>query len=226
MKLYRDIFDFIFPRNCIICKRLLNDSEVVICVYCNYDIPRTNFHKDPENPVAQLFWGRIRIEYASAFFYFSKGSGYQKLIHFLKYEGMKDIGIEIGKIFGAELKGSGFETADFLVPVPLHKRKQRKRGYNQSEMIAKGMAISLGKAVFTDILTRMEFTETQTRKSRYDRFINVSGSFSVLNREKCKGYHILLIDDVVTTGSTLEACVEELINSGAARVSIAALAVA
>ena len=206
--------------------RLLNDNEAVICVFCNYDMPRTNFHKDPENPVAQLFWGRVQVEHASSFFYFNKGSGYQKLIHSLKYKGMVDIGIELGKMFGAELKGTGFESVDFLVPVPLHKKKQRKRGYNQSEMIAQGMALSLGKELFTDFLTRMEFTETQTRKSRYDRFVNVSKSFSVLNRENCTGYHILLVDDVVTTGSTLEGCVEELIKNGASKVSIATLAVA
>lgn len=226
MQFLKDIFDFTFPRNCIICGRLLNDSEKVICTYCYYEIPRTNFHKDPENPVAKLFWGRIKVEHATAFFYFNKGSRYQKLIHALKYEGRKDIGIEAGKIFGFELKGSVYEQADFLIPVPLHWKKQRKRGYNQSEMIALGMGKALGKPVYTDILERIEFTSSQTRKTRYDRFTNVTGSFIVKNCEKCAGRNILLIDDVVTTGSTVEACAEVLIKNNISKVSLATLAVA
>ena len=226
MQILKDLLDFAFPRNCILCGRFLNDSEKVICIFCYYGIPRTNFHQDWENPVARLFWGRIRVEYATSFFYFNKGSLYQKLIHGLKYEGRKDIGLETGKMFGTELRGSVFELADFLVPVPLHSKKQRKRGYNQSEIIAEGVGIMLGKEVQKDILVRIEFTGTQTSKSRYDRFGNVTGNFRVLNPEKCHGKHILLIDDVVTTGSTLEACAEVLLKENASRVSVATLAVA
>lgn len=226
MQILKDILDFAFPRNCMLCGRLLIDSEKIICTFCNYGIPRTNFHKDPENPVAALFWGRIKVEHATSFFYFHKGGAYQKLIHGLKYQGRGDIGIITGIMFGSELKGTVFEQPEFIIPVPLHRRKKRKRGYNQSEMIASGVGKALDKPVYTDILERNEFTVTQTRKSRYDRYANVSGSFLVRAPERCAGKHILLIDDVVTTGSTLEACTEILLENGADKVSVATLAVA
>jgi ComF family protein len=226
MQMLNDLFNFAFPRNCLLCGRLLNDSEVIICTICYYNIPRTDFHRYKDNPVARLFWGRTEIEYATAYFYFSKGGAYQKLIHGLKYQGRMDIGIETGRLFGSELKGSCFDEVDCLVPVPLHPKKQRKRGYNQSEMIAKGIAKALDKPVLTDILLRAEMTATQTRKSRFDRYTNVAGNFYVKNPGLIMEQHLLLVDDVVTTGSTLEACIEILRENAIEKISIAALCVA
>lgn len=226
MGFFGDILNFIFPSNCITCGRLLVENEFVICTFCFYELPRTNFHLDDENQVSQLFWGRINISYATAYFYFSKGGRYQKLIHSLKYEGRSDVGIALGRIFGAEISGSVFNNVDVVVPVPLHRKKLKKRGYNQSEMIARGLCESLDKPLITDLLKRIDHTDTQTRKSRYDRFVNVSGSFSSDKVFDLSEKHILLVDDVVTTGSTLEACAEVLLNEGARKVSIAVLAVA
>lgn len=226
MKILKDILDFAFPRNCILCGRLLNDKEKVMCTFCYHELPRTDFHNDADNPVSQLFWGRVTVEHAASFFYFNKGSACQKLIHGLKYGGREDIGIETGRMYGIELKGSLFENCDFIIPVPLHRKKQRKRGYNQSEIIARGLGETMYKPVYPGIMERVEFTGTQTRKSRYDRFTNVSGSFVVKSPDICQGSHVLLVDDVVTTGSTLEACVEALKEAGVEKVSIATLAVA
>jgi len=224
-RLYYYLLDFVFPRNCYICEKLLTDYESVICSECYYSIPRTNFHKDPENAVIQLFWGRINISFATAFFYYNKGSKYQKLIHNLKYEGQSNIGIEAGRMFGAEIKGSVFNSVDIIVPVPLHRKKLKKRRYNQSEMIARGICESLDKPLVNDLLERIEYTDTQTRRSRYERFMNVTGCFRLCSHEKHMHKHILLIDDVITTGSTLEACAAVLLEAGF-KVSVAALAVA
>ena len=226
MGILNDILNFIFPRNCITCSHLLTDNEHIICSECYYAIPRTNFHKDPENPVLQLFWGRISICNATSFFYFNKGSRFQKLIHSLKYEGRSNIGIEAGKMFGAEIRDSVFNTVDIAAPVPLHRKKLRKRGYNQSEMIATGICKSLGIPLVADLLERTEFTDTQTRRSRYDRFTNVTGSFRLNESYDFRDKHVLLVDDVVTTGSTLEACAEVLLEGGYTKVSVATLAVA
>jgi ComF family protein len=225
MNIFSDLLNFIFPANCVTCSKILTDHEKILCSDCYYSIPRTNFHDDPENAVLQLFWGRVNISHATAFFYFNKGSLYQKLIHDLKYKGRSDIGIEAGKMFGAEIRESVFNTVDLVIPVPLHRKKLRKRGYNQSEMIARGICMSLGKPLIPDLLERVDFTGTQTRRSRYDRFTNVTGCFRLNMNYKHSGKHILLVDDVITTGSTLEACAETLLESGS-QVSVATLAVA
>jgi len=226
MQLKDDFLQFFFPDLCVACGQILNRQEKVLCAHCMFHIPRTEFHNDPENPVSQLFWGRVKIEHAGSFFYFNKGSSYQPLIHKLKYSGRSDIGIEMGKLFGSELRRSVFAMADLIIPVPLHPTKLKKRGYNQSEMIARGIAQSLVLPVNTHSLLRVESTETQTRKSRFDRFINVEGKFSIEKTSELEGKHIILTDDVVTTGSTLEACAIALLCIDGTKVSILTLAVA
>jgi ComF family protein len=226
MQLTDDFLQFFFPDLCLACGQILNNQEKVLCTPCLFHIPRTEFHKDPENPVSQLFWGRVKIEYAAAFFYFNKGSAYQPLIHKLKYNGRRDIGIEMGKAFGAELRKSVFASADVIIPVPLHPKKMKIRGYNQSEMIANGLASALGLPVNIVSLLRGESTETQTRKSRFERFRNVEGKFRVHGGLELEGKHIILADDVVTTGSTLEACAIALLEIKGTKVSILTLAVA
>jgi ComF family protein len=226
MQITDDFLQFFFPDLCVACGQILNKQEKVLCAQCLYHIPRTDFHKDPENQVSQLFWGRVKIEYAAAFFYFNKGSAYQPLIHKLKYGGRRDIGTEMGKLFGSELRNSVFAEADVIIPVPLHPKKIKIRGYNQSEMIANGLSRSLNLPVNTNSLIRSESTETQTRKSRFDRFINVEGKFIISNSQDLEGKHIIIADDVVTTGSTLEACAIAVLEIRGTKVSILTLAVA
>ncbi len=226
MELLRDLFQFFFPELCVACGQLLTSKEKVLCTSCFYHLPRTDFHKFNDNPVSQLFWGRIRIESATSWFYYFKRSAYQSLIHKLKYNGRKDIGIEMGKAFASEILSSSFSNVDILIPVPLHPGKLSKRGYNQSEVIAAGISSIFNKKVLTDVLIRASFTDTQTRKSRFERFKNTEGKFVVNDKFKIHQKHILLIDDVVTTGSTIESCTQALLEVPGVRVSVVTLAVA
>jgi len=217
--------ELFFPRLCVVCGDKLVEQEQLICLHCLHHIPRTNFHLNVDNPVAQLFYGRVPIEFATSFFYFSKGSKYQTLLHNLKYKGMKELGDEIGKHFGIDLaQSSHFSSVDLICPVPLHPQKEKKRGYNQSWWIASGIARQMQKELLDDNLKRVVATETQTRKTRYERWTNVEGIFDLTNPEAFAGKHILLVDDVVTTGSTLEACAQAIHSKTDARVSIATLA--
>jgi ComF family protein len=226
MEILNDLLQFFFPELCVACGQLLTSKEKVLCTSCFYHIPRTDFHKFSDNPVSQIFWGRVKIEYATSWFYYFKGSSYQSLIQKLKYKGRKDIGFEMGKAFAAEILSSVIPEVDFLIPVPLHPGKLSKRGYNQSEIIASGISIIFKKKVLTDVLIRTTFTDTQTRKSRFDRFINMEGKFVVRDGLPIQNKHILLIDDVVTTGSTIESCAQALLNVPEVKVSVATLAVA
>ena len=226
MSILEDFAGLFFPRLCISCSDALFRHESMLCDRCLYHLPRTSFHRDQENPVARLFWGRVKIEQATSFFYFTKGSPYQKILHELKYEGMKEIGLEMGKIFGREICESAFGMVELIVPIPLHRSRQRKRGYNQSEWIAMGLAEGLKKPMDSSSLVRKVASSTQTRKGRYDRWTNVEGIFRVIAPDKLESKHILLVDDVVTTGATLEACASEILMLANTRVSIATLAVA
>ena len=219
--------ELLYPRLCVVCGDKLIEKEQWICLHCLHHIPRTNYHLTPNNPVSQIFYGRVQIEYATSFFYFNKGSKYQTLLHNLKYKGMKELGEEIGKHFGIDLQQSpGFSSVDLICPVPLHPQKEKKRGYNQSWWIASGIAKQLNKELSENNLNRVIATETQTRKSRFDRWQNVEGIFELSDPEAFCGKHVLLVDDVVTTGSTLEACAMSILSKTNARVSIATLATA
>jgi ComF family protein len=222
-----DILKLIFPPTCAACGGILVKNERVICLQCNYDLPRTDFHLEQDNPVAQIFWGRVRIENATAFYFFNKGSRFRHLVHELKYNGRKDIGLELGRIFGYEIgKKDEYRQTDLIVPVPLHRKKQKKRGFNQSECIAHGISQALGRPLDINSIIRSFHSSTQTRKSRYDRWLNVEGIFRVINPEILTGKHILLVDDVITTGATIEACATEILKIEGTKVSVAVLAVA
>lgn len=221
---YYDMLELFFPTLCVACGERLVSQEKFLCVPCWSDLPVTNYHNTPDNKVAQLFWGRAKVEYATAYFSYKKGSNYQHLIHYTKYKGLKDLGFETGKRFGAVLRESEFfNSIDLIVPVPLHPKKQKLRGYNQSEWIANGIAETMNKPVSVQNLQRNLHTSTQTSKTRFERWQNVENIFEVTNRDEFMGKHILLIDDVVTTGSTLEACLLELLKVEQTRVSIATL---
>jgi len=226
MQLISDFTALFYPELCLTCGGRLVAMEKFICLDCLDDLPRTAFHMDAGNKIAQLFWGRVMVENATSWLFFRKGSRYQKLVHYLKYKGIKEVGEEMGKLFGQDLRESPFSMAELVLPVPLHPRKLKLRGYNQSEWIARGIAVSLGLSLSSDLLEREVFTETQTRKNRFERWQNVEGIFRVTDPEMVKNKHILIVDDVVTTGSTLEAAAVTLLKAGAAKVSIATLACA
>lgn len=222
-----DVLSLFFPQPCEVCGEVLVQGEKVICLSCLVEIPRTQFHLQKGNNLEKVFWGRVKLEQVAAYFYYTKGSSYQALLHRLKYEGRKEIGFEIGRLYGSELKSAGaFKDVDFLVPIPLHPKKEKKRGYNQSLQIANGLAESLAIPVRTDILLRDHFTETQTNKSRIQRWENVTEIFSVCAPEMLTDKHLVLIDDVITTGATIEACSEVITAAARCRISALSMAVA
>jgi len=222
-----DLIGLLFPNLCNACGITLFQSEHLICTKCLFDLPFTDYHIHAENRVAKQLWGRTPFHSAMALLYFRKGAKVQNLIHNLKYNNKTDVGILLGNLLGERLKDSPlYQNIDLIIPVPLHHKKLRSRGYNQSAFIAAGTAEQSGVNFDEAILTRNRATETQTKKSRYNRYENMRGVFEVPNPEFIKGKHILLIDDVITTGATLEACASVLLNNGASKISIAALAFA
>ncbi len=222
-----DLINLLFPELCNGCGKLLYHGEKDICTKCLYDLPFTDFHLHEDNLVAKQLWGRLQINAAMAMLYFKKGTKVQNLIHGLKYAGKTDIGLSLGKLLANRLYKSDFYAdIDIVIPVPLHQKKLRQRGYNQSEYIAKGLAEELGISVSTKHLLRNKSTESQTKKARYTRYENMQDVFNVKNMDDLLGKHILLVDDVITTGATLEACGNVLLNCGIKKLSIAAIAFA
>ncbi len=225
--LWDDFISLLFPRICYGCGNQLMRNESLICTECYVLIPRTGYHNIEGNPVEQLFWGRCYLERAAAFSFYTRGSRIRSLIHNLKYRGIREIGNELGRIYGLSLKSAGFtDGIDMIIPVPLHARKMRVRGFNQSELISAGISEVTGLPVDTVSLTRVVHSSTQTRRSRYDRWTNVEGIFMVMNASTLINNHILLVDDVITTGSTIESCACELLKLPGVKISVAALAVA
>ena len=225
--LWDDFISLLFPRLCYACGNHLMRNENLICTECYVVIPRTNYHKLEDNPVAQLFWGRCMIEKAAAFSYYNKGSRIRNLIHYLKYKGVREIGYELGRIYGLSLKASGFtDDIDLIIPVPLHPAKKRIRGFNQSETISMGIADVAHLPLDVKSLARTIVSVTQTKRSRYERWTNVEGIFQVVDPLSISGKHILLVDDVITTGSTIESCTNALLKFEGVKVSVVALAFA
>lgn len=222
-----DFVSLLFPELCAACRETLVANEHIICTDCMFNLPYTNFHLQADNIVAQQFWGKMNVEAAFALFYFTKGGKVQNLLHQLKYNGQQDVGKLMGKMAGEQLlKNKVFNSIDYIIPVPLHKKRLRERGYNQSECFADGLAEKLNAAVEVGNLVRQRATSTQTRKSRFARFENMQEVFAVTAPEKLKGKHILLVDDVITTGSTLEACGSELLKIPGLKLSVATVAYA
>ncbi len=216
-----------FPRQCAVCGNALQEGEEGICMKCNMDMPRTNYHLHQENPIERLFWGKIPLERATSYFFYHKGSDFCNILHQLKYGGRKDIGDVMGRFMAAELISTGFfRGIDKIVPVPLHPRKQKLRGYNQSECLAHGISVVTGIPVDFSSVVRKKHTDTQTRKSVYERWENVDGIFTLCEAETFKGKHILIVDDVLTTGSTTTACADAFKGVEGLRISILTLAVA
>lgn len=227
MSMLQDFIELFFPVVCECCGNLLYRNERTLCTRCRMRLPRTHFYLDDQNPVAATFWGRVNFQYATSFLYFSRAGRVQHMMHRFKYKGRREIGSLLGELFARELRRSeNFQNIDAIVPVPLHWSKQKKRGYNQSEVIANAMAPILKSRLETEVLYRNTATETQTKKSRLLRAENVKGKFSVQYPEKIRGKHLLLIDDIITTGATIEACAQTLLTVDQVKVSIASLAYA
>lgn len=220
-----DVGNFFFPAYCPVCGRPMQVPEEILCFNCELKMPRANYVDDPDNPVAQLFWGRTQVEEATALFRFEKGSKYQKLLHLLKYKGDIKMGNFLGRMLGSELQQTNYSQADYLVPVPLHPKREAKRGYNQSEIIARGVSQILDIPIQEKIIYRKEHTSSQTKKSRYERWENMKGVFQLCEKaEDYTGKSILLIDDVITTGSTLEACADTILQLPETKIRIATIA--
>jgi ComF family protein len=222
---FNDLVALFFPELCTACGRNLYRNERVICTNCIYHLPLTNFHSDPENKMARQLWGRFPFVQTIAFLYFRKGSRIQNLMHQLKYKKNQETGIRLGELYAYDLKRStSFKQADLIIPVPLHPSKLKKRGYNQSECIANGISSILNIPVSTNNLIRTENTETQTKKSRYARYENLINAFSIKDKSELINKHIMLVDDVLTTGATLEACSIKLLEIQGTKISICTLA--
>jgi len=222
-----DFVSLLFPELCAACRESLVANEQLICTACRYGLPFTNFHLQPDNIVAQQFWGKIQLQGAYSLYYFSKGGKVQNLMHQFKYRGMKQIGNLLGNIAGGQLaQNEVFNMVDLIVPVPLHRKRLQQRGYNQSAHFAEGLAEKLNAAVEINNLVRTTVTETQTHKSRFARFENMQDVFTIENPERLKNKHVLLVDDVITTGSTLEACGTQLLKIEGLKLSIATVAYA
>ncbi|MGI4021732.1 MAG: ComF family protein [Janthinobacterium lividum] len=220
-----DFISLIFPELCQACAKSLYRNEEIICADCLYHLPFTDFHLNADNPVAQQFWGRAPVEAAFAMLYFSKGSRVQNLMHQLKYKNKPEVGTYLGNLAGKRLlKNSVFASADMIIPVPLHQQKLLKRGYNQSLSFAEGLSQQMLIPVASQNLIKTTNTESQTKKSRTSRYENLKEVFSVKNPQQLIGKHILLVDDIVTTGATLEACCTILLEIPDVKISLTAIA--
>jgi len=223
----KDFISLIYPHLCASCGKTLYRKENCICSFCKISFPKTNFHNEKDNPISKIFWGRAEVHSAAAYCFFNKGDKIQHVIHELKYKGNDQVGAEMGKLYGSDLEKSDlFSNADFLVPVPLHKTRQTKRGYNQAEVIADGLSITMKIPVDNTTLIRGQYNETQTKKSHYERWKNVDSIFQITDFNRFLNKHVIIVDDVITTGSTMEACVQTLLLVEGIKVSVVTLAYA
>ena len=221
----RDFISLFFPNYCFGCSQSLVKGEDTLCTNCLLELPKTNYHFLADNPIKTRLAGRLPLKYALAFLKFRKTGIVQHLLHQLKYNNQPEVGIKLGKSYGYELSQSGFQHEfDVIVPVPLHPARERTRGYNQSAKFAEGLGESLNIPWDAGISVRKVATVTQTRKSKQERWDNVKNVFDIPESERIKDKRILLVDDVITTGATIEACGMHLINSGCRELSIACLA--
>ncbi len=227
MRWMDDFVGLFFPRVCNSCGAVLLRNEEQICTQCLMSLPKTNFHLHLENPVTEIFAGRFPIRAASAYLYFAKAGRVQRMIHQFKYKRNLELGRVMGRMFGNDLhKSQLFSGLDCVIPVPLHWSKQKARGFNQSEIFGKEIATALNIPLFNGVLVREKATETQTRKSRFERWQNVSYVFRVVEPEKIAEKNILLVDDVITTGATIEAAASTILEVPATSISLAFLAIA
>ncbi len=225
--LFNNLLSLFYPRLCVGCGEALQQHEEHLCLHCRMHLPETNFHKQKDNPLVNIFAGRVRVREVASLLYYKKGNAVQQILHALKYKGKKELGAYLGEYYGKMLiQEARFQSVDFIIPIPLHPKKQRKRGYNQSEWIAKGLSAGMGIPYRNDVLIRAQFTDTQTRKSRFNRWENVKEVFEAVPDETVQGKHLLVCDDVLTTGATMEAAIQKLLTIPGVTVSVVTLATA
>ena len=219
------VLDFVSPRLCVICGRRLLPSQPLLCSHCTLHLPVTNYYLSPlDNPMARLFWGLFPIERASALFFYEPKASTRELIYDLKYRGYPIIGEEMGALIARHYQPAGFfEGVDAIIPVPLTRRRRWQRGYNQSEMLARGIREVTGLPILTDVLKRTSFKGSQTKRNQWERRENVEGVFRLVRPDDIRGKHILLIDDIITTGATIVACADELCKAGDVKISVLSL---
>lgn len=219
-------FELFYPRLCLTCGKNLPGTQKIMCLTCTYKLPKTTYHLEKENLFTERLWGRLPIYSGTAMYHFVAGGHVQQLIHQLKYNYRKDIGLLLGELYGKVLIDSPlFNTVDMIVPVPLHPKKEHRRGYNQSWMFAKGLALGMGKIAVKDGLKRIIDSNSQTKMTRAERLENVLKAFEINKTSMLEGKHILLVDDVFTTGATLEACGQKILALEHTRLSLATIAI-
>jgi ComF family protein len=224
-EVFQDFVSLIFPNHCLSCELSLVKGEDLVCTRCMLQMPQTNYHLDSENALKKRLSGRIKLDYVMALFRFSKNGRVQGILHALKYKNQPDLAVMLGHVYGERMRAAKFTNAcDLIVPVPLHASRLRRRGYNQSAKFAEGLSEKLEIPYSDDYMERKVSTETQTRKSKLNRWQNVDDVFGVRQEKMIQGKKILLVDDVITTGATLEACGDQLWKAGCSSLSIACIA--
>jgi len=222
-ELKNSILHILFPHVCDGCGSDSIDESSSLCMKCIAGLPETNFHLHANNPIEKIFWGRLPIVSATAQYYFIKESLMQHLMHLLKYKGNKELGRQLGRLMGLDLqKASRFNRVECLVPLPLFASKEKRRGYNQATILCEGIADVMNAEIATDVIIRTQHTDTQTKKGRIERWQNMEGKFELIKPESIRNKNVLLVDDVITTGATLEACAHELLQASP-KLSIATL---
>ncbi|MEO1219008.1 MAG: ComF family protein [Bacteroidota bacterium] len=222
--MWQSLIDLFFPPYCLDCSQVLVTSEQWLCTGCWVALPQTDYHLTDDNSLARKFHGRFPVAHVMAFGTYSDGNAVQKLVHQLKYYNKPRIGETLGRHYGLILRDMEWSKhLDVIIPVPLHKSKLRKRGYNQSDGFAKGLSISLSIPWETGALSRIRKTKPQVSKGRRARLVNIEGAFEVTDPQRVQNKHILLVDDVITTGATMEACALPLLAAGAKAISLAAI---
>lgn len=226
-RIFEALAQSIFPRNCASCNNPFRGQEEILCLTCLAHLPYSKTWLQKENMVYQKLYGRFAFENACSFLFFTKSGISQQLIHQFKYKSRKDIPEYLGKLFGDALMESNWiKEIDYLISVPIHKQKRNIRGYNQSEIIANGMGESLQIPILRDVLIKYKHTSSQTKKTHQERIENVKDVFEIKNKNILVGKHILLIDDVLTTGATIESCATTILKIKETKISIATLALA
>ena len=226
MFMFTALIDLFFPKVCLGCDGMLTDHEHYVCTSCRHELPVTNFHLNNDDTVKKIFYGRSKIENATSLLRFQKKGIVQHLIHNLKYKGFEDVGMFLGEWLGEDIKTlPGYQSVEVVIPVPLHPKKLKKRGFNQVEKFALAIADALGAEYLDNVLKKQTNTSSQVYKNRLERWTNPKEQFVLQNGDNIKGKHILLVDDIITTGATLEACIEILNSEENHKISIATMAI-
>lgn len=224
--MFNSLLDLFFPKVCLGCNFLLRDQEAYLCTTCRHHLPVTNFHFNKDETVKNVFYGRCNIEQATTLLRFQKKGLVQQLLHNLKYKGHEDVSKFLGAWLGEDLKSlPEYRSIDVVIPVPLHPKKLRKRSYNQVAQFGKEIACSLNAEYLDNVLIKTTNTSSQVYKNRFSRWTNPKEQFVLQNSQLIEGKHILLVDDIITTGATMEACIEVLNSEKNHKISLAAMAI-